>query len=186
MTSRTEYSTQTPKKSTLFSGQYLRIQLYMFRASSAHHQESLTVHTSSSFCVCVRPWHCLVRNSWSTYWNLLCGSHPLAALAVQIRWPKHSMAFLTYQSSCYLELQSTHELDIESVHTYILNTDGLEYGGWGADPWYHSASCPGPHNHPPLSAPFSIITYSMSQFTSVPLASLCLWPADKATTPKSI
>jgi hypothetical protein len=38
------------------------IQLYMFRASSAHHQESLTVHTASSFCVCVRPWHCLVRN----------------------------------------------------------------------------------------------------------------------------
>jgi hypothetical protein len=25
----------------------------MFRASSAHHQESLTVHTASSFCVCV-------------------------------------------------------------------------------------------------------------------------------------
>jgi hypothetical protein len=25
----------------------------MFRASSAHHQESLTVHTASSFCVCL-------------------------------------------------------------------------------------------------------------------------------------
>jgi hypothetical protein len=33
----------------------------MFRASSAHHQESLTVHTAPCFCVCVRPWHCLVR-----------------------------------------------------------------------------------------------------------------------------
>jgi hypothetical protein len=31
------------------------IQLYMFRASRSHHQESLTVHTTSSFCVCVRP-----------------------------------------------------------------------------------------------------------------------------------
>jgi hypothetical protein len=38
------------------------IQVYMFQASSAHHQESLTVHTASSFCVCVRPRHCLVRN----------------------------------------------------------------------------------------------------------------------------
>jgi hypothetical protein len=27
--------------------------LYMFRASIAHHQESLTVHTASSFCVYV-------------------------------------------------------------------------------------------------------------------------------------
>jgi hypothetical protein len=36
--------------------------LYMFRTSSAHHQESLTVHTASSFCVCVCLWHCLVRN----------------------------------------------------------------------------------------------------------------------------
>jgi hypothetical protein len=36
----------------------------MFRASSAHHQDSLTVHTASSFCVCVRPWHCHVRNSF--------------------------------------------------------------------------------------------------------------------------
>jgi len=44
--------------------------------------------------------------------DLLCGSHPLRILAVQIRWPKHSMAFLTYQSSWYLELQSTRELDI--------------------------------------------------------------------------
>jgi hypothetical protein len=34
----------------------------MFRASSAHQQESLTIHTASTFCVCVRPWHCLVRN----------------------------------------------------------------------------------------------------------------------------
>jgi hypothetical protein len=34
----------------------------MFRASSAHHQESLTVHTASSFCVCVCLRHCLVRN----------------------------------------------------------------------------------------------------------------------------
>jgi hypothetical protein len=42
----------------------IRIQPYMFRASSAHHQESLTVHTASSFCVCVRLWHCLVRNSF--------------------------------------------------------------------------------------------------------------------------
>jgi hypothetical protein len=32
----------------------------MFRASSAHHQESLTVHTASSFCVCVCLRHCLV------------------------------------------------------------------------------------------------------------------------------
>jgi hypothetical protein len=39
------------------------IQLYMFRASSAHYQESLTVNTASNFCVCVRPRHCLVRNS---------------------------------------------------------------------------------------------------------------------------
>jgi hypothetical protein len=38
----------------------------MFRASSAHHQESLTVHTASSFCVCVCLWHCLVR-SLSSY-----------------------------------------------------------------------------------------------------------------------
>jgi hypothetical protein len=36
--------------------------LYMFRASSAHHRESLTVHTASSFCVCVCLRHCLVRN----------------------------------------------------------------------------------------------------------------------------
>jgi hypothetical protein len=41
---------------------FICIQLYMFRASSAHHQESLTVHTASSFSVCVRPWDCLVRN----------------------------------------------------------------------------------------------------------------------------
>jgi hypothetical protein len=34
----------------------------MFRASSAHHQESLTIHTASSFCVCVCLPHCLVRN----------------------------------------------------------------------------------------------------------------------------
>jgi hypothetical protein len=34
----------------------------MFRASSAHHQESLTVHTASSLCVCVCLQHCLVRN----------------------------------------------------------------------------------------------------------------------------
>jgi hypothetical protein len=32
----------------------------MFRTSSAHHQESLTVHTASSFCVCVCLRHCLV------------------------------------------------------------------------------------------------------------------------------
>jgi hypothetical protein len=37
------------------------IRLYMFRVSSVYHQESLTVHTASSVCVCVRPWHCLVR-----------------------------------------------------------------------------------------------------------------------------
>jgi hypothetical protein len=37
------------------------IRLYMFRASSAHHLESLTVHAASSFCVCIRLWHCLVR-----------------------------------------------------------------------------------------------------------------------------
>jgi hypothetical protein len=36
----------------------------MFRASSAHHQESFTVHTASSFCVCVCLQHCLVRNSF--------------------------------------------------------------------------------------------------------------------------
>jgi hypothetical protein len=29
------------------------IQLYMFRASSAHNQESLSLLTASSFCVCV-------------------------------------------------------------------------------------------------------------------------------------
>jgi hypothetical protein len=34
----------------------------MLRASSAHHQESLTVHTASSFCVCVCLRHCLLRN----------------------------------------------------------------------------------------------------------------------------
>jgi hypothetical protein len=34
----------------------------MFWASNAHHQESLTVHTASSFCVCVCLRHCLVRN----------------------------------------------------------------------------------------------------------------------------
>jgi hypothetical protein len=39
------------------------IKLYMFRASSAHHQESLTVHTDSSFCVYVCLRHCLVRKS---------------------------------------------------------------------------------------------------------------------------
>jgi hypothetical protein len=33
----------------------------MFRASSDHHQESLTVNTASSFCVCVCLRHCLVR-----------------------------------------------------------------------------------------------------------------------------
>jgi hypothetical protein len=33
----------------------------MFRASSSHYQESLTVHTASSFCVCVCLRHCLVR-----------------------------------------------------------------------------------------------------------------------------
>jgi hypothetical protein len=38
------------------------VQLYMFRESSAHHQESLTVHTASSFCVCVCLRHCLVRS----------------------------------------------------------------------------------------------------------------------------
>jgi hypothetical protein len=37
------------------------VKLYMFRASSAHHQESLTVHIDSSFCVCVCLRHCLVR-----------------------------------------------------------------------------------------------------------------------------
>jgi hypothetical protein len=99
--------------------------------------------------------------------DLLCGSHPLPVLAIQIRWPKHSMAFLTYQSSCYLQLQSTHELDIESVHTYILNTDGLECEGWGADPWYHSPTCPGPHNHPPLSAPFSLWPYNNLQYVTI-------------------
>jgi hypothetical protein len=41
----------------------------MFRASSAHHQESLTVHTAFSFCVCVCLRHCLVRNRWSNYWK---------------------------------------------------------------------------------------------------------------------
>jgi hypothetical protein len=39
----------------------------MFRASSAHHQESLTVHTASIFCVCVCLRHCLVRNLFSVY-----------------------------------------------------------------------------------------------------------------------
>jgi hypothetical protein len=37
------------------------IKLYMFRASSAHHQESLAVYTASSFCVCVCLRHYLVR-----------------------------------------------------------------------------------------------------------------------------
>jgi hypothetical protein len=38
----------------------------MFRASSAHHQESLTVHTASSFCVCVYMRHCLTRHFYKT------------------------------------------------------------------------------------------------------------------------
>jgi hypothetical protein len=38
------------------------VKLYMFRTSSAHHQESLTVQTASSFCVFVCLRHCLVRN----------------------------------------------------------------------------------------------------------------------------
>jgi hypothetical protein len=41
------------------------VKLYMFRASSSHHQESLTVHTASSFCVCVCLRHYLVRNQVS-------------------------------------------------------------------------------------------------------------------------
>jgi hypothetical protein len=40
--------------------------LYMFRKSSAHHQESPTVHTASRFCVCVSLRHCLVRVSYKT------------------------------------------------------------------------------------------------------------------------
>jgi hypothetical protein len=37
----------------------ISVQLYMFRESSARHQESFTVHTASSFCVCVCLRHCL-------------------------------------------------------------------------------------------------------------------------------
>jgi hypothetical protein len=135
---------------------FICVKLYIFRASSAHHQESLTVHTASSFCVCVCLRHCLVRSFLhvSSYKRSSSGvPHRTYSLQFLCFCLRHCLVrncfFFTPKLLKYVPYSTIDRDSTVVIATcYVLDGPGIE-SRWRRDFPHPSRPALGP-NFPPL------------------------------------
>jgi hypothetical protein len=108
----------------------------VFRASNAHHQESLTLHTASSFSVCVCLRQCFVRNLQDSDARFLCSIYmcitlPVSSVKRSSSGVPHPTYSLKFQCLCLSAALSCKKLTrqyrkIFIFYLYVYNSTCIE------------------------------------------------------------